>query len=395
MKLFGAGLLAKATLVCGLGSQEAQAQTEAKKTNLKSVMVLEHGTGPGHRASSDHLNAILRDLGTTHGFTVKVLSQSVDLNVEFSAQNLATYQVVILSNNDGVHRFIQNTARNNFQAYVENGGGLLAVHAASAFIDGWSWIDNALVAKFYGPHQSSGPAADLRQDPEASKDNSQTAGIVKGLTAPAAFIDEYYQFQSNVHPRGKTGVTILLTVQENTSNIAFQSPMGADHPVAWSKPVGKGRVVHNSLGHSFGERGHNVYTQKSNYLKNFTYNALRFAAGDFIGCMDSTFVEYNPEATQNDQSMCETVSLSRISIKNADSRSKSFSQFVNKEPIKVEITAKGRNHVAIVDMAGKTIESHQGNGPKTYSLVAPDKPGFYMVKVNAGGEIKTQRITVL
>jgi type 1 glutamine amidotransferase len=391
-KFIKTGLLLVPGLLCGMAAEEAHAQTKSK---LKSVMVLEHGTGPGHRASSDDLNASLRDLGTTHGFTVKVLAQSVNLDVEFSAENLAKYQVVILSNNDGVHRFIAGTARNNFQAYVENGGGLLAVHASSAFIDGWTWINDALVAKFYGPHQSHGPAADLKQDAEGLKAETEARGIVKDFTAPAGFIDEYYQFQTN--PRGKTGVTILLTVDEKTPGANFQSPMGADHPVTWLKPVGKGRVVHNSLGHSFKEKGHNVYTQKSNYLKNFTYTSLRFAAGDFIGCMDNKYQEFNPDAIKSDPLQCKTPAVALVEF-NKDWKQSELPLVSQNETgtlLNVEFFKQGPNAITIADVSGKLVYQKTGSGQARYSVPTPKKSGIYIVKAKAGNKVSTHRVTVL
>ena len=374
-------------------AKEAAAQT--KKTNLKSVMVLEHGTGAGHRASSDDLNASLRDLGTANGFTVKVLAQSVNLDVEFSAENLAKYQVVILSNNDGVHRFIAGTARNNFQAYVENGGGLLAVHASSAFIEGWTWLDNALVAKFYGPHQSNGPAADLKQDPEGTKVETEFLGITKGMVAPNAFIDEYYQFQST--PRGKTGVSVLLTVAENTSSAPFSSPMGADHPVTWAKNVGKGRVVHNSLGHSFANKGHNAYTQKTNYLKNFTYTSLRYAAGDFIGCMDNKYNEFNADATKSDATLCKTQVPTLLKF-NKDWKQSDLplvSQDETGTLVNVEFFKTGPNSITITDVTGKQVYQKTGSGQASYSVPTPKKSGIYIVKAKAAGKVSTHRVTVL
>lgn len=392
-KFIKTGLLLLPILVGGVVTNEAFAQT--KPTKLKSIMVLEHGTSGGHRASSDDLNAILRDLGTTNGFTVKVLAQSVNLDVEFSAANLANYQVVILSNNDGVHRFIAGTARNNFQTYVENGGGLLAVHASSAFIEQWTWLDNALVAKFQGPHQSNGPSADLKQDAEGSKTETEARGIVKDLTAPLGFRDEFYQFNAN-NPRGKTGVSVLLTVVEATSTAPFSSPMGADHPVTWIKTVGKGRVVHNSLGHSFGG-GHNVYTQKTNYLKNFTYTSLRYAAGDFLGCMNTNYTEFHADYTKSDSTACKTLKTTSV-VFNNDAKHSGLplvSQNENGSLVRVEFLKEGPNAITITDISGKRVFQKTGSGKETYSVPTPRKSGIYIVKAMAGGKVSTHRVTVL
>jgi type 1 glutamine amidotransferase len=387
------GLLLFPMLIGGVAAKEAIAQT--KKTNLKSVMVLEHGTSDGHRQSSNDLNATLRDLGTANGFMVKVLAQSVNLDVEFSAENLAKHQVVVFSNNDGINKFITGTARNNFQTYVENGGGLLAVHASSAFVSGWTWIDNALVQKFYGPHQANGPSADLKQDAEGLKTDSETRGILKDFTAaPNSFRDEYYQFETS--PRGKPGVTILLTVAENTSTISFQSPMGADHPVTWAKTVGKGRVVHNSLGHSFGG-GHNTYTQKTNYLKNFTYTSLRYAAGDFTGCMNKKFEEFSPDAIKSDSTQCKTPSIALLQF-NKDAKQNGLPLISRNETgalVDVEFFNQGPNAITITDVTGKRVYQKTGSGQARYAVPTPRKSGIYIVKAKSAGKVSSHRVTVL
>lgn len=385
-------LLMFTVLMCCITGNDAHAQT--KKSKLKNVLVLEHGTNAGHRASSDDFNAALRDLGTVNGFTVNVLAQTVNLDVEFSAANLAKYQVVVLSNNDGAHRFITGASRNNFEKYVESGGGLLVSHAGSAFISGWPWIDNALVQKFYGPHQSNGPSADLKHDADGLAEGTETRGIAKDLTAPDGFKDSFYQFLAS--PRDSAGVTILLTVDEKSSTTPFISPMGADHPLAWAKTVGKGRVVSNCLGHSFGNQGHNAYTQKENYLKKFTYASIRYAAGDFLGCMDNKFEEFNPDATKSDVTQCKTMMATLIRF-NKDEQQTGLplvSRSGTDALVNVEFFKPGPNSVTIADVTGKRVYQKTGTGQARYSVPIPKKSGIYIVKAMAGSKVSTQRVTV-
>lgn len=380
-------------LVCLFAVNEAFAQPRPSK--LKSVLVLEHGTGAGHRASSDDFNAALRDMGTVHGFTVNVLAQTVNLDAEFSAANLAKYQVVVLSNNDGVHRFIAGAARTRFEAFVENGGGLLVSHAGSAFIDSWPWINSALVQRFYGPHQTNGPSADLHHDAEGSEIGTETRGIAKDLTAPTGFKDSFYQFQSS--PRDSAGVTVLLTVDEKSSTTPFMSPMGADHPVAWAKTVGKGRVVSNCLGHSFGNQGHNAYTQKENYLKKFTYTSIRYAAGDFLGCMDNKYEEFNPDATKSDVTQCKTMMATLIRFNKDEQRTglPLVSRSGTDALVHVEFFKPGPNAIIITDVNGKRVFHKTGSGQAIHSVPIPKRSGIYIVKARSGGKVSTHRVTVL
>ena len=390
--LIKSGMLLLSILNGSMASEAATAQP--KQSRLKSVMVLEHSAGTGYRASCDHLNALLHEHGIAHGFTVNVLTLDANLDFEFSPENLAKYQAVILAYNDGVHRFIAGAARNNFEKYVENGGGLLAVHSASAFIEGWPWMDSVLVQKFYGPWQNW-PAADLKQDAEGLKLDSETRGIAKDLTAPDGFKDAFYQFQAN--PRGKPGVTVLVTVDEQSSTSPFSNAMGTDHPVVWAKTVGKGRVVHNSLGFSSEARNLNAYTQKENYLGNLTYNTLRYAAGDFIGCMDSAFAEFNPDATKSDPSQCATPATALLRFKEGSKQNLSPMVFQNGSGamVNVEFTMPGPHSITVVDVAGNQIYRKTGSGRTLHSVPFPGRSGIYIVKAKAGGKLTTHRVTTL
>lgn len=295
----------------------------------------------------------------------------------------------------GVHRFIQGAARNDFETYVEKGGGLLAIHSASAFISEWPWIDSVLVQKFYGPHQAFGPAADLQQDAEGLGTGTEARGIAKDLTAPDGFIDAFIQFQAT--PRGTPDVTVLLTVDEASSTAVFQYPMGLDHPVAWVKTVGKGRVVHNSLGYSFANRPHNAYTQKGNYLTKFTYTSLRYAAGDFLGCMDDAFAEFNPDATKSDPSQCATpaTALLRFNKESKPGTAPMVSQAENGTLVNVEFFKPGHNSITITDVAGNRVYLKTGYGRALHSVPVPKRSGIYVVKAESGGKVSTQRVTVL
>jgi type 1 glutamine amidotransferase len=363
-------------------------------TKLKSILLLDKSAfgANGHKESRVDLIAALQKMGTEKGFTVDIIGQNDNtVNTKFTDANLAKHQVVLFSNNDGVDDQITGNARVSFEKYVNEGGGFMPIHAASAFCDGWSWFDQALVQKFYGPHGSNQPSVDVVHDVDGIKEGTETAGIFKGLTAPLQFLDEYYAFRSS--PRSTNGVTVLVNIKESSANKALEGAMGNDHPVIWAKTMGKGRVVHNSMGHSWSHN--NVYTAKSEYFSKLMYGMLRYAAGDFIGCMDNKDMNYNPDATKNDATACQGVGLSRVTINNSDSRNFKLAQVQKNGSLGIEITASGNHNVGIYDMSGKAVQTLNGMGPKAYSLSTPKKSGFYMVKVNSNGNVHTQKITVL
>ena len=63
-------------------------------------------------------------------------------------------------------------------------------------------------------------------------------------------IDEWYSFKNN--PRA-TGAKVLLTLDESTYTRQgrFGEPldMGADHTLAWTRCIGKGRMFYSAIGH--------------------------------------------------------------------------------------------------------------------------------------------------
>ena len=373
----------------------AIAQAPAK-TNLKKVLVLDKSQGgaSGHMESRRDLNAALKELGTDKGFTVTFIGQNdpaSKISTEFSAANLATYQAVIFSNNDGVDAQVDATSKANFETYVKNGGGFIPIHAASAFISNWSWMTTVLVQSFYSPHGNNQPTANVSHDPEGTKEGSETSGMFKGLTAPLAFLDEYYSFRAS--PRGVTGVSILLTVDEKSFSKTVNGPMGADHPVVWVKLEGKGRVLHNSMGHSWSTN--NVYTAKNSYLKNFMYGALRYVAGDFVGCTDNKYTEYNPDAIKSDATACKTLGPSSILRPDGSDMVPLISKEAGKQLVNVTVRGAGAHSVTMMDVSGRVVQSKQGTGPKDYSLPVPAQSGIYNVVAKSAGKTTHYRVTVL
>ena len=73
--------------------------------------------------------------------------------------------------------------------------------------------------------------------------------VVQGLPAQWQRTEEWYSFDKS--PRAG-GATVLVTVDEKTYNpegmFGKNLRMG-DHPVAWSRCIGKGRVFYTAFGH--------------------------------------------------------------------------------------------------------------------------------------------------
>ena len=171
-------------------------------------------------------------LGEQNHFRVDTTEDSAN----FTRENLAKYKaVVFLSTSGGVLNERQKVA---FRNYLEQGGGLAAIHAAVAgdlATEGnWPWYGEALCANFTN-HSLVVPATVHIED----KNNPSTSALPENWLRT----DEWYNFITS--PRGKA--RIFATLDESTYK---GGTMGNDHPIVWCHPVGKGRVWYTALGHA-------------------------------------------------------------------------------------------------------------------------------------------------
>jgi cytochrome c len=198
--------------------------------------------------------AMLRTLGDKHGFGVDATEDSA----VFTPANLARYKtIVFLSTSGGILNTDQQTAFKNF---VENGGGFVAIHAAVAgkvATEGdWPWYSQPVCADFDN-HKAIERATVISED----KTHPSTAHLPEAWSR----IDEWYNFVSTPRPE----VHVIASLDEKS----FQGgTMGSDHPVVWTRIIGKGRLWYTALGH----------TEESYSEPNFIQHiagGIQFAAG--------------------------------------------------------------------------------------------------------------------
>jgi len=183
-------------------------------------------------ASITNGTAAIKKLGEENYFHVDATE---DASV-FTPSNLAKYKVIIFLSTSG--DILDEQQQAAFKDYIGGGGGLAAVHAAVAgdvATEGsWPWYGEALCASFTN-HSSVVQATIDIED----KDNPSTVGLPEKWVRT----DEWYNFISS--PRGKA--LVLMTLDESTYK---GGTMGKDHPVAWCKRMGKGRIWYTALGHT-------------------------------------------------------------------------------------------------------------------------------------------------
>lgn len=196
-----------------------------------SVLVFSKTLMYRHASITNGIAAIQR-LGVENHFHVDATEDAS----WFTSANLARYKVVIFLSTSG--DILNDEQQAAFREFIERGGGLVGVHAAVAgdvaTEGGWPWYGETLCARFTN-HSSIVEATVKVEDSR----NPSTAGLPQRWVRK----DEWYNFIES--PRAR--VRVLASLDETTYK---GGTMGGDHPVAWCKKVGRGRMWYTALGHT-------------------------------------------------------------------------------------------------------------------------------------------------
>ncbi|MEV5185083.1 ThuA domain-containing protein [Streptomyces werraensis] len=168
--------------------------------------------------------AALRSLG---GFQVDAHEDPAELE-----EPLDRYAAVVFLSTSG--DVLTPAGRERLAAYVEGGGGFVGVHAAACTEYGWPYYGDLLGARFAG-HPPVQPGRALVED----HDHPAT----RHLPPVWEVTDEWYDFQAGPRPSAR----VLLSADETSY---AGGTMGDDHPLAWCRTQGAGRVFYTALGHT-------------------------------------------------------------------------------------------------------------------------------------------------
>ncbi len=201
-----------------------------------AMLVFEHSSGyrdaPSVAAAEESLRAIAAKRGWTFVFT----SDPGDI----TAANLRQFKAVFWNNVSGDVLTLGQRAA--LRSFVEEGGGFAAAHGSGGdplYI--WDWYADTLIgARFIG-HADHHQKARIRIEDSASP-------ITAGLSADWTMLEEWYSFAKS--PRGP-GTTVLLTLDEASYAPVskFRELRMGDHPIAWTRCVGRGRSFYTAIGH--------------------------------------------------------------------------------------------------------------------------------------------------
>lgn len=209
-----------------------------------SILVFSKTNGFPHSAAIEASIPAYEKIAQKNGWSVF----STNNGAVFSKEQLAQFDVIIWNNSTGeVANATQQAAIIDF---VESGGGWVGIHGAGDNSHSWPWYVNELLCAEFTHHTMHPNVQEARLQNEAPDHP-----IMKGIPASWLRTDEWYAFRDS--PR-LNGVKVLLNLDETSYNpdgefLFFNkglAGMGEDHPIAWSKCLGQGRVFYNGMGHT-------------------------------------------------------------------------------------------------------------------------------------------------
>lgn len=226
-------------------SYETNAPAINFPTDKPAILLFSKTTGFRHGESIEASKPVIANLAAKNNWFV----YETEEGGVFNEAQLAKFSAVIFNNSTG--DVINDDQKRALEKYVENGGTLMGIHGAGDDSHRWDWYEQNLLGSKFSHH----PIDPQFQETAVLRDAQADSLLTAGIPASWTHADEWYVFFEN--PRTK-GFQIELTINGETinpsGNILFVKDknfgMGKDHPVAWSKQMGKGKTFYTSIGHS-------------------------------------------------------------------------------------------------------------------------------------------------
>ena len=220
--------------------------TTETATVSQKVLVFTKTSGFNHNTKSESVTMV-RQIATNQNFELVVDDTGSEFN---SASNLNQYAVIFFTNTSG--NTLNQTQRNNVEAYAAQGGNFISNHAASdsyghstaSTVSGggkgvWDWYAENVTGcsvRNNPNHTSVGFAASVT----VQNQNNQ---LTSGIGFPWNDNEEWYYWEGGYID---SSFTELLRVSDTGSNTYDDARMTAQY---WVRPDG-GKSFYSSMGHS-------------------------------------------------------------------------------------------------------------------------------------------------
>ena len=209
--------------------------------NLGDVLVFS-GTGWYRHPETASINGWLAQLSDELGMQVDVTETPQDLT-----SILEHYDVLVMNNCNELTSLLTPEQMQAIEDWYNNGGGIVALHAAIVHQQEWTWFTELAGCDF--DSDSEYLEAHVVVDPAA-----MSHPTVKGQGKSFLYWADWTNHTESV--TGKPGFQVLLRVDETTYEPVRElfierggKAMGADHPIAWTNTLNDGRFFYTEFGH--------------------------------------------------------------------------------------------------------------------------------------------------
>ncbi|MEK7256699.1 MAG: ThuA domain-containing protein, partial [Bacteroidota bacterium] len=174
--------------------------------------------------------ASLLKMAQERGFQV----DTTENDSAFYEDNLKKYNAVIFLNTTG--DVLNPEQQNNFERFIQAGGGYVGIHAATDTEYGWPWYGK-LVGAYFESHPNN---PNVKEGEYFVTDKNHPA--CDSLPERFKRTDEFYNFKQ-ISP----DIKVLVNIDEKTYTGGTN---GDNHPASWYQEYDGGRSFYTAMGHT-------------------------------------------------------------------------------------------------------------------------------------------------
>jgi len=203
----------------------------ANMATAQTQRVLAFSKTDGFRhASIDAGKKALAQMAAEKGFAIDFTEDAT----QFATNNLKKYNAVVFLNTTG--DVLNNDQQQEFERYIQAGGGYLGIHAAADCEYEWPWYGK-LAGAWFLDHPNPN---NIQKGKFYVADKNSFA--TKDMPDTFERTDEFYSFK-NIDP----SIHVLVKIDEKS----YQGGKnGDDHPMSWYHEFDGGRAFYTNMGHT-------------------------------------------------------------------------------------------------------------------------------------------------
>jgi len=193
------------------------------------ILVFSKTAGFRHESIGAGIEAI-KAMAKKHNIAVDTTENAANFNEE----NLKRYNAVIFLSTTG--DVLNQEQQNDFERFIQAGGGYLGIHAATDTEYDWPWYGK-LAGAYFTSHPNN---PNVRTADFLTVDHKHPAS--DSLPDKWQRTDEFYNFK-NINP----DIHVLVKIDEKSYEGGTNN---GDHPMAWYHEFDGGRAFYTAMGHT-------------------------------------------------------------------------------------------------------------------------------------------------